>query len=296
MKRIMVLLMALVGAGSLMADSLEVTPVIQSEFVFVQTIEEDAPVGAIILGEQDYGVSLTKGKTNVTGVANFHGDVDAIEVGLTKATLTQTLNDNFSLTFGYADVPFGYWTSNSVNYPLARFGGWTGLYAPVKTKALQTKVEFTKGLIVTEVAGYQANTESGFKSIAGRIKADLALVAPELSIKSDNLDETSVSVGLGFDFGKVLVNTAYFTGLNDVDNAGVYLETTVLPTDVLLVTLRGETLNTQDFSDGETQFSLSGLYLLNDHVYFGAEYNAWMEYTAMDSPLHTVTGLIGFAF
>ena len=52
----------------------------------------------------------------------------------------------------------------------------------------------------------------------------------------------------------------------------------------------------KDFSTGETQFSLSGLYLISDNLYAGIEYNAWMMYDAFDEPFHTITGLIGYQF
>lgn len=293
MKRIILLLVALIGVS--MADTLTVEPVVKSELVFVQEIDSEAPAGSLLLGEQDFGVEITKGKTSVVGVANFSGDVGNIEAGLSKALVTQKVNDAVSISAGYGTIPFGFWSSNSVNYPLARTGGWSGSYDAIKTKALQTAVNYEKGLLKTEVAGYQGASGS-FKSVAGRVTADLALLAPEISFKSEDFESNSLSIGLTLDLGKIGVNTAYFTGLGDVDNAGTYLEVSVFPTEALIIAIRGETLNTKDFTDGETQFSLSTLYLLNEHVYFGMEYNAWMVYSLFDEPLHTMTGLIGCEF
>ena len=294
MKRIMILLIALIGAGCLFAEPLEVTPVIKSELLFIQTIEENATAGSLILGEQDLGITATKGKTTVQSVANFSGSVDNITVGLSRATITQGINDVVSVKAGYDTIPFGYWTSNSVNYPLARFGGYTGVYSPVKTASLQVGLNVEKGIIKTELAGYQG-TSGSLKSIAARVSADLTIIAPELSIKSDDFDSTSVAIGIGIDLEKVLINTSFFTGLGDVDNAGIYFEFSILPTDAIIVAFRGESLNNKEFTDGEVQFSVSGLYLLNDNVYLGMEYNSLTAYGS-DDPVHTVTGLIGYEF
>ena len=306
MKKMLIVLVALTAmlfAGEDSAKSeFTFTPIIKSELVFVGGwIPDVASDYYLLLGEQDYGVTVAKGKTSVSGAATFSGELTdinstGINVGLSIATITQGINDVVSLKFGYDVIPYGYWNSNSVNYPLARFGGYSGAFSPVRIKALQTAVGINTGMVESEIAIFQG-TDGKFSSMAGKASFDLVFIAPTISIKTDNFENASVSFGISTDLGKVLMETAYFTGFSSKsDQAGAYMEVSYLATDALIVALRGETLNDNQFKNGETQFSLSTLYLLNDNVYFGVEYNAWMDYSAMDEPYHSISGLIGYEF
>lgn len=296
MKKLALILAMFVGMGTALADSLVVEPVIKAEVLLIQSIEEDAePV--VVFGTNDFGVVATKGDVEVSGVVSIV-DVPEYGVELSQVYLKKGIGEKFDITAGYQNIPFGYWTSNCVNYPLVRTGNYDPTFDDyiIKNKATQVEIGYTGNVIVADVAGYVGNSGT-FSSVAGRFSADLAIIAPNLSVNVEDADSVSVAVGAEVDLGTVALNGVYYRGVN-TDRMGSYFEVAVFPTESIITAIRADLLANTETNDGQSSFSLSGIYLITDNVYAGIEYTLQSQVLDSDlqEPTHMITGLIGCEF
>jgi hypothetical protein len=297
----------LVGAGCLCAttvdsttlmnqDELVIVTNVKAEFVGVQQIDNNAPSGSVLFGDNNFGVTATKGNVEVVGSVSL---VDYPEFGveLNKVYISKGLGESFNLSVGYKDLPYGFWFTNCVNYPLARSGDFnTDYYAYVlKTKAPQIDLTFKRGIVTTDVAGYMHN--GSFNSAVAKSEVNIGdVVALNASVKAQNLDTLSASVGGTANLGKFQLSGVYSRGITEKQTAS-YAEFAVFPTDINVTSIRGDILINDDHV-GMSSYSLATLFFITENVYVGSEYTmkANIVNSELKTPTHWITGLIGVEF
>ena len=295
MKNVFIFLVLMVSFIYAEADSakaepkVKVTPIIVAEFLAIQEINPEADAGSLIFGTNEFGATVATGPVDVVASINLNED---LSVSVNKAYITHNMKEKFTLTAGYKNIPFGYWTTNCVNYPLVRTGG---IVDAVKEKAIQLEFGAKNDLVDFKFAGY--NNNGTFQSFATKATLDYNVIGAGVSMKLEDFDQASLDLALLFDLDVVTVTASYYTGLNHSANGG-YAEVSVLPNDNVIVSARAGMLTDRDLSAGDAQFSLAGLYFLNKYVALGLEYTAFSPIadSKLQTPEHWATGLIAFIF
>jgi len=298
----------LVGSGCLFANNIDSTKMleqdnlllvtnIKAEFLGVQQIDKDAQAGSVIFGDNNFGVTATKGDLEVVGSVNLV-DYPEFGVGLNKAFISKGIGgEKFNLTVGYKDLPYGYWLSNCVNYPLVRSGDYNPTYDSyiVKTKATQIDLKVKTGLVTTNVAGYVHNGE--FNSAVAKTELNFEdAVVVNASVKIENVDTVSMVLGTTVNMNKFQVTGVYSRGFT-AKNTGSYAELCFFPTDRNVTALRGDLLLDDSF-DGMLSVGLSTIFNITENLYTGAEYTVKSNIvdSGTQNATHSITALIGVEF
>lgn len=269
----------------------EFTPVLKSETILTSVLEDGARP-TIIFGDNDLGVMFTKDLLEVKAVLSL------ADVTLSKVYIKQGFENGVNLLAGYSELPYGSWTSNCVNYPLVRTGNYDPAYESYKIKQYAPQVGggYSNDVIEATVAGYVGENGNS-TSLAAKIGADFTIIAPNLSVRADNMDDVELAIGADIDLGVVGIYGVYSRGIN-VDRMGSYVEVSVFPTDFLITAIRADLLANTDTKDGLSSFSFSNLFLITDNIYAGIEYTLQSDVvdTELQKPYHLLTTLIGFQF
>lgn len=291
-----IILAMLVGVGCLFADNFTLTPIVKAEFLGVQQIDKNAHAGSVIFGDNSFGVNATKGDLEVVGVVSLV-DAPKLGVGLNKVHLVKTFSESFKLNVGYKDIPYGFWYTNCVNLPLIRTGNFDSTYKSyvIKTKAPQLGVKWKQGMVETDIVGYMHNGK--YKSFAAKSEVNLGdVIAINVSVKSQNMDTSSVSIGGTANLGMFQLSGVYSRGVTE-NTTGSYVEFAIFPTDINITAIRADLL-IDDMNNGMSSYSLSSVFYLTEEFYVGSEYTLQsniVEYK-YQKPTHRVTGLIGVEF
>lgn len=296
MRKVIIALMF--GVACLFADdSLKVVPHVKAEFLGIQQIDTGVGAGSVVLGDNNFGLTATKGNLEVVGSVSF---VDSPEFGvdINKIYLTKGLGESLNLTIGYKDLPYGFWLTNCVNYPLVRSGDFNSVYDSyvIKTKASQIDLTWKNGMIITDVAGYMHNGK--FNSAVAKSEMNFGdIIALNASIKIQNIDTLSIVCGTTANMGKFQLTGVYSRGIT-AENTGAYAEISIFPTDINVTSIRGDILLDSKTHSGLSSYSLSTLFFLTENFYTGMEYNLKSDIldSELQKPTHWVTGLIGVEF
>jgi len=298
----------LVGAGCMFANNIDSTKMleqdnlllvtnIKAEFLGVQQIDKDAQAGSVIFGDNNFGVTATKGDLEVVGSINLV-DYPNLGVEVNKAFISKGIGgETFNLTVGYKDLPYGYWLSNCVNYPLVRSGDYNPAYDAyiVKTKATQIDLKAKTGIVTTNVAGYVHNGE--FNSAVIKTEANFNdVIVSNASVKIQNADTVSMVLGTTANIHKFQVTGVYSRGFTD-KNTGAYTELSFFPTDRNVTAIRADLLM-DDMNNGLSSYGLSTIFNITENLYVGSEYTLKSEIvdSKTQTPTHSITALIGVEF
>jgi len=292
-----VIIAMFVGAACLFADdTLRVVPNIKAEFLGVQQVTKDATAGSVIFGDNNFGLTATKGDIEAVGSISLLDNQD-FGVAVNNAYISKGLGESFKLTVGYKDLPYGFWFTNCVNYPLVRSGDFNPDYNSyiIKTKASQIDLTWKKGMVTTDVAGYMHNGK--FNSAVMKSEVNVGdVIALNASVKVQNVDTLSIVCGTTANMGKFQLTGVYSRGITD-KITGSYVEASVFPTDINVTSVRADVLVNDD-NVGMSSYALSSMFFITENFYTGVEYTVKSDIVNSDlqTPTHWITGLIGVEF
>lgn len=281
-------------------DILGFNPIVMSEALYLQNVDEVSKEGSLIMGLNKVGFEVNfcpdTNRCDVTTAVAVELDFQG-NIVLDRAYIDVRLGQlPIRTKAGYSKLPFGEYKTNLVSYPLLRYG--TDLVPGVRYGATQALVSVNAGDFYA-ITGVFAAPTSRAESVVGKMTYNIPnLLNLSLSARSEAVKTHDIDFAVEFTpIPQLSFIGELYKGLNN-SKVGGYGEIGYLPTNWLVLSARYGTLRAKFNNVGNNQFAIGPLFVINKYLVFGLEYNtSWNvhEGGSQGKPFHSLGTLLSFA-
>lgn len=287
---ITIMLLAMVAFAE---SDLKFDPIITSEGLFIIDDLGGNEAGHVVPGFNKIGGTATYKGVSATVVTELTPDM---EIGISKAFVNWRPVELSYFKIGYANIPFGEYKSNLVNFPLIRYG--TDRVQGISTSAVL--YEMGTNILGVNAIGCIYSDESGLvQSVAGKLKYNVKDIV-NFSFSGRGQEGHTYDLDLAIECTPVSWLSIIAEGYKGVknDKLGYYTEVGFIPHDNIILSIRhGAILDNVKNSYGTSQLSAGPLFIVNDYFVIGIEWNVLYDVqngTYKDSN-HSLATMLSFS-
>ena len=259
----------------------DLSPSAVLEVDVLQSFADDDKTGRSEVGRLEAGIEAAAGEKVEAGLFIELGEDNAI--ALLETWFTFKPVEELSLTAGQMTMPFGEYATELFTDPLVLCG-----YEDDSVGISGAETIFPGFIVGVDVSGfyamagvYNASYSERFEAFCVKLGyAFKEIVSANASVRFEPYSKIDLDVSLSVTPVSffALIGEVY-TGLNDGESdnrlLGIHTELDIMPIEELIIPIRfGRLVDNREKGSGNLQLAGGAKYSLNEHVFFGIEFNS----------------------